>query len=90
MKKRLANIRKKINELSNDLNDVWPPGWNAGAKPATRFDLPRQYYFNSTHMYFPDDFTNVKKHSKIDSQDIEVSVFFVCYVGIKFFFDSMF
>ncbi|RZC42210.1 chondroitin sulfate synthase 2 [Asbolus verrucosus] len=71
LKQRLAEVKREIDSLSEDLTEVWPPGQRPGAKPATRFDLPRQYYFNMTHMFFPDDFTNVRPHSKVDLKDIE-------------------
>lgn len=54
------------------MTEVWPPGQRPGAKPATRFDLPRQFHFNMTHMFFPDDFTNVRQHIAADLKDIEV------------------
>lgn len=61
-----------IKELSKDLTENWPPGQKTAAKPATRFDLPKQYYFNMTHMFFPDDFTNIRKLTEPESIDIEV------------------
>lgn len=54
------------------MTDVWPPGQRPGAKPATRFDLPKQYYFNMTHMFFPDDFNNIRKLKEPELLDIEV------------------
>ncbi|CAH1382142.1 unnamed protein product [Tenebrio molitor] len=71
LKQRLAAVKKEIDSLSEDLTESWPPGQRPGAKPATRFDLPRQFYFNMTHMYFPDDFTNIKRHTTADLRDIE-------------------
>lgn len=65
-------IHENIQELSEDLTDSWPPGQKTGAKPATRFDLPRQYYFNMTHMFSPDDFTNIRTLTEPESHDIEV------------------
>lgn len=51
----------------------WPPGQKTAAKPATRFDLPKQYFFNMTHMFFSDDFTNIRKLNEPEMIDIEVS-----------------
>lgn len=66
-------ISKDIRELSKNLTDSWPPGQKTGAKPATRFDVPKQYYFNMTHMFFPDDFINIRKLTEPELIDIEVS-----------------
>ncbi|KAJ8928907.1 hypothetical protein NQ314_018478 [Rhamnusium bicolor] len=71
LKQRLTIINEEIHRLSEPLTEVWPPGQRPGAKPATRFDLPRQYYFNMTHMFFPDDFVNIRKHSEPELLDIE-------------------
>lgn len=61
--------------LSKNLNDSWPPGQKTGAKPATRFDLPPQLYFNMTHMFFPDDLTNIRQHTAADYKDIQVNIY---------------
>lgn len=60
-----------------DLTESWPPGQKEGVKPATRFDLPKQYYFNQSHMFFPDDFVNIRKLTKPESTDILVSFFVI-------------
>lgn len=52
--------------------DNWPPGQKTGTKAATRFDLPPQFYFNMTHVFFPDDFTNIRKHNAAELKDINV------------------
>lgn len=72
---RLVILNQDIDELSKSLSDTWPPGQRPGATPATRFDLPRQYYFNMSHMFFSDDFTNVRKHTEPELLDIEVNIF---------------
>lgn len=69
---RLALTHADIQKLSKDVTDHWPPGQKSPAKPATRFDLPKQYYFNMTHMFFPDDFTNIRKLTEPELIDIEV------------------
>nr|XP_023018650.1 chondroitin sulfate synthase 2 [Leptinotarsa decemlineata] len=46
LKQRLAALNEDISENSKTLDDSWPPGQRGGSKPATRFDLPKQYYFN--------------------------------------------
>lgn len=61
----------KIAQLSANLTDSWPPGQKIAATPATRFDLPRQLYFNMTHMFFPDDFTQIARHKEADRLDID-------------------
>ncbi|XP_044260141.1 chondroitin sulfate synthase 2 [Tribolium madens] len=71
LKQRLVQITHEIGVLSEDLDGVWPPGQRPGAKPATRFDLPRQVYFNMSHAFFPDDFTNVRGHTKAELGDIQ-------------------
>ncbi|KYB26915.1 chondroitin sulfate synthase 2 [Tribolium castaneum] len=71
LKQRLVQIKHEIDVLSEDLDEVWPPGQRPGAKPATRFDLPRQLYFNMSHVFFPDDFTNVRAHTMAELGDIE-------------------
>ncbi|KAF2882280.1 hypothetical protein ILUMI_23900 [Ignelater luminosus] len=70
-RQRLEKLKAEINTLSKNLNDSWPPGQKTGAKPATRFDLPPQLYFNMTHMFFPDDLTNIRKHTAADYKDIQ-------------------
>ncbi|CAH1960937.1 unnamed protein product [Acanthoscelides obtectus] len=70
LRQRLTTINEEIENLSKILNDTWPPGQRQGAKPATRFDVARQYYFNMTHVFFPDDFTNVRRHSEPELIDI--------------------
>ncbi|VEN42805.1 unnamed protein product [Callosobruchus maculatus] len=71
LRQQLTAINKQIEDLSKLVNDTWPPGSRPGAKPATRFDLPKQNYFNMTHMFFPDDFTNVRPLSEPESIDIK-------------------
>lgn len=68
----MAEIKEEIDSISTSLTETWPPGHRIGAKPATRYDLPRQFYFNMTHTYFPDDFTNVRQHTESELLDIEV------------------
>ncbi|XP_050316001.1 chondroitin sulfate glucuronyltransferase [Anthonomus grandis grandis] len=71
LKQRLEIHNKQIKKLSESLKESWPPGINPGVKPATRFDVPRQYYFNMTHVYFPDDFTVLKTHTEPELLDIQ-------------------
>lgn len=71
LQQKLTHIKNSMNALVEDLDDSWPPGQKTAAKPATRFDLPRQYYFNTTHVFFPNDFTNIKPHSKAELTDIK-------------------
>lgn len=70
-------------ELSADLTDSWPAGHRPGNKATSRFNVPRQNYFNLMHMFFPDDFTNLRPHTKADLKDIQVHfglklAYFVC------------
>lgn len=65
-------LKKQTLTISKSLNDTWPPGQRKGNKPTTRFDVIRQVYFNMTHMFFPDDFVNIRKHKQADLQDIKV------------------
>ncbi|XP_056637395.1 chondroitin sulfate synthase 2 [Diorhabda sublineata] len=69
LKQRLSTITQEISK--NIIEDNWPPGQRPGAKPATRFDLPRQYYFNRSHIFFPDDFSVMKEHTAAELMDIE-------------------
>ncbi|XP_060532804.1 chondroitin sulfate glucuronyltransferase [Cylas formicarius] len=71
LKQRLSVLNEQIGLLSKTLTGFWPPGQRSGAKPATRFDLPRQYYFNMTHIFFPDDFTVIRAHNEPELLDIE-------------------
>ncbi|KAG5891796.1 hypothetical protein JTB14_006188 [Gonioctena quinquepunctata] len=71
LKQRLTAMNKEIQILSTSLTDSWPPGQRSGAKAATRFDLPKQYYFNLSHVLFPDDFNNIRKHTEAELIDIE-------------------
>lgn len=64
---------KQISKLSKSLKESWPPGQRPGAIPATRFDMPRQYYFNTTHIFLPDDFTVLRRHTEPELLDIQVS-----------------
>ncbi|KAL1502065.1 hypothetical protein ABEB36_007266 [Hypothenemus hampei] len=71
LKQRLDISQKHIAQLSSRLTESWPPGQRTGAIPASRFDIPRQQYFNSTHIFFPDDFTVSRSHSEPERLDIE-------------------
>ncbi|KAK4877945.1 hypothetical protein RN001_010451 [Aquatica leii] len=70
-RRRLEKLKIEIDELSKTLTDTWPPGQKVGAKPATRFDIVPQLYFNTTHLFFPDDFTNIRQHTSGDYKDIQ-------------------
>lgn len=70
---RLEMYNKQISKLSKSLKESWPPGQRPGAIPATRFDMPRQYYFNTTHIFLPDDFTVLRRHTEPELLDIQVS-----------------
>lgn len=70
IKQRLTGLEEVEKELSEGLIESWPPGHKPRSKPATRFDLPRQLYFNSTHVFFPDDFITIRKHEKDELIDI--------------------
>lgn len=76
MQQRLELIKQQTDNLSKLVQDSWPPGQRVGAKPATRFDLPRQYYFNMSHVFFPDDFTVIRPHNEPELKDIEVIIGF--------------
>ncbi|CAG5120511.1 unnamed protein product, partial [Candidula unifasciata] len=56
----------------------WPVGVPEPHSPKNRFDLIRWDYFTETHIFFQDDFTNVKEligADKLDIQDvIKVSI----------------
>lgn len=65
---------KQVVQISKSLTESWPPGQRPGAKPATRFDMPRQYYFNLSHVFFPDDFTVLRQHSDAELLDIQVII----------------
>lgn len=88
-KQRLIQLKKQTLSISKNLNDSWPPGQRVGNKPTTRFDVLRQVYFNMTHMFFPDDFVNVRKHSRADQQDVQVdfcvSIKLLSFLYIIFF-----
>lgn len=73
-KMNLKEIKSKIDAISKELTDVWPPGGKTSAKPISRFDVPQTVYFNMTHMFFPDDFTNIKEHTTVDREDINYVV----------------
>lgn len=73
-KQNLKEIKRKIDTISKELTDIWPPGKKNTAKPATRFDVPQTLYFNMTHTFFPDDFTNIQKHTAVDARDIDYVV----------------
>lgn len=70
-RRHLEKLQLEITELSKDLHDSWPPGQRVAAKPATRFDVLPQLYFNATHLFFPDDFTNTRPHTTADYLDIQ-------------------
>ncbi|XP_076255911.1 chondroitin polymerizing factor isoform X1 [Rhynchophorus ferrugineus] len=70
LKQRLEIHNEEIAKLSASLEDSWPPGQRNGAKPATRFDMPRQLYFNMSHLFFPDDFTVIREHTEPELLDI--------------------
>ncbi|XP_044764100.1 chondroitin sulfate glucuronyltransferase [Coccinella septempunctata] len=71
IKQRLNELQGIEKELAEGLVESWPPGHKPKAKPATRFDLARQLYFNLTHVFFPDDFTTIRKHNKDELSDIQ-------------------
>lgn len=71
VKQRLEMYNKQIEKLSKSLTESWPPGQRPGAQPATRFDMPRQYYFNMSHIFFPDDFTVIRQHTEPEVLDIQ-------------------
>ncbi|XP_030747623.1 chondroitin sulfate synthase 2 [Sitophilus oryzae] len=71
LKQRLATYQGDIAKISSSLRDSWPPGQRSGAKPATRFDMPRQYYFNMTHIFFPDDFVVIREHTEPELLDLK-------------------
>ncbi|KAF5271137.1 hypothetical protein FQR65_LT17717 [Abscondita terminalis] len=70
-RRELEKLKSEIEELSSSLTEDWPPGQKVGAKPATRFDLISHLYFNMTHLFFPDDFTNIRKHTASDYKDVQ-------------------
>ncbi|PVD30508.1 hypothetical protein C0Q70_09775 [Pomacea canaliculata] len=49
----------------------WPIGVPDPYKPKTRFDVIRWDYFTETHIYFQDDFTNMKSLTGPDKMDIQ-------------------
>lgn len=49
----------------------WPIGVPEAFKPNTRFDILQWSYFTDTHIYFDDDFTNVRPLQGADKQDIQ-------------------
>ncbi|KAK7011219.1 chondroitin sulfate synthase 2 [Biomphalaria glabrata] len=49
----------------------WPIGVPEPYKPKNRFDVIRWDYFTETHIFFQDDFTNVKELIGIDKLDIQ-------------------
>lgn len=89
LQQRLLQLKKQTVAIAKSLNgEVWPPGQRGGNKPTTRFDVLRQVYFNMTHMFFPDDFVNVRKHNQADLQDIKVGWFVVSLRLLVFLFFS--
>lgn len=84
--RRLMELKKASLVIAKDLKETWPPGQRVGNKATTRFDVPRQIYFNMTHLFFPDDFTNVEKQKLADQQDIRVDfLVFVSKCDLFFF-----
>ncbi|GJQ81937.1 hypothetical protein Trydic_g20404 [Trypoxylus dichotomus] len=73
-KQNLKEIKARIDEISEDLTDMWPPGRKNNGKPVTRFDIPQTLYFNMSHMFFPDDFVNIRKHTSAEGKDINYVV----------------
>ncbi|ENN71665.1 hypothetical protein HUJ04_000942 [Dendroctonus ponderosae] len=71
LKQRLEMYNRQISEISKSLTDSWPAGQRPGAVPATRFDMPRQQYFNMTHIFLPDDFTILRSHTESELVDIQ-------------------
>ena len=69
--RRLHAVKSEMLRLSRQLTEEWPPGQRPGTKPATRFDVPPKMYFNMTHVFFPDDFTNLRKHTAAENDDFE-------------------
>lgn len=49
----------------------WPIGHRATNIPVTRFDVTRRIYFNLTHKYFRDDYSNVALMTLDERQDVE-------------------
>ncbi|CAL1540863.1 unnamed protein product [Lymnaea stagnalis] len=49
----------------------WPIGVPEPYKPKNRFDVIRWDYFTETHIFFQDDFTNVKELIGVDKLDIQ-------------------
>ncbi|XP_012944760.1 chondroitin sulfate glucuronyltransferase [Aplysia californica] len=49
----------------------WPVGVPESYKPKNRFDVIRWDYFTETHIFFQDDFTNVKELVGVDKLDIQ-------------------
>ncbi|XP_050503243.1 chondroitin sulfate glucuronyltransferase [Diabrotica virgifera virgifera] len=70
LRQRLTKINNEIKRISEPLIDTWPPGQRQGAKAATRFDLPRNCYFNQSHVFFSDDFTTLRKHTSEELVDL--------------------
>ncbi|KAF5291737.1 hypothetical protein FQA39_LY14225 [Lamprigera yunnana] len=67
----LEKLKMEIDELAKYLTESWPSGQRVAARPATRFDVLPQLYFNMSHVFFPNDFTNFRSHSLADILDIE-------------------
>uniref|UniRef100_A0A0B6ZGM6 Hexosyltransferase n=1 Tax=Arion vulgaris TaxID=1028688 RepID=A0A0B6ZGM6_9EUPU len=79
----LNSTRHQIQEMKNNILHMsqfapggrdsvsWPIGIPEPYRPKNRFDVIRWDYFTETHIFFQDDFTNVKELIGIDKLDVQ-------------------
>lgn len=74
---RLEQSVKQIlnGSISNDILQVrWPLGVPPPNQPETRYDVLTWSLMNETHQIMPNSDENIRLLSKIDQEDIKVSV----------------
>lgn len=72
----VKRLEKTVRSLTPQLPDdfkrqSWPTGHRPGNRPVTRWDVLRHSYFNLTHRFFSDDYTNVRKLTASEAADVE-------------------
>lgn len=75
-KEELEKFKQEIIDiapLTPEKNDslVWPIGVDPPSRPVSRFDLIRWDYFTETHIFFDNDFSNIREIKGVNKQDIQ-------------------
>ncbi|KAL5007042.1 hypothetical protein ScPMuIL_015848 [Solemya velum] len=68
-KKNIMKMSKMAPAGTSDMS--WPLGTPETLHGLSRFDLIRWAYFTETHIYFEDDFTNIRPLIGVHKQDVE-------------------